>query len=234
MFPSFSKQKGTEALVQKLSARLSAHPLKSTPLQDIVWMAFDMETNSLDYRKAVPLSIAVLPVTTLGYQPGQVFSALIRPNKDLVRVGASIHQLMPEQLSQGKPEGEILEALLDWLPEDKPLVWVGHHVRFDYEILQRIIQRHASFKWKPAMVCTASMAIRLRHGIQARLENMNGDFYKLENLVAEYGLPGGARHSACSDAAACAQILLHQLAILHKQEVTTLGQLMAYGKPIDH
>lgn len=230
-FPRSSRRR--KATLPHLQSVFDAAPLRTTPIADVVWMVFDIETNSLDYRKAVPLSIAVLPVTTLGYQPSRLFETLLKPPEPMRHVGAAVHQLMPEQLQDGLDEPEFLEQLAGWLPHERPMVWVGHHARFDYEILKRMLQRHGGFQWKPVLYCTASAAVREVHGrSMASLEGIQKDAFRLEKLVDDLGLSGQARHQAAQDVAHTAQLLLHQLAHWRQKGASVLSEALAYGKPI--
>jgi DNA polymerase III epsilon subunit-like protein len=208
------------------------HPLPETPVEDIVWLAFDMEANSPDYRKAVPYSLAVIPIRHECYRPADAFEAIIQPHEQTQSTGATIHHLTPTELARGKPENEVLEALLEWLPLSEPCVWLGHFVRFDQELLRRMFRRAGVPDWQPELACTAGTSVRQKHGLQVATEQVVANEHRLEKLLRDYDMVPFGQHRAASDAAAAAHLFMHQLTGLKHQGLHRWDQLRSYVQPL--
>ncbi|MER2996035.1 3'-5' exonuclease [Pontibacter populi] len=195
----------------------------ATPISEAEFVVFDTETTGLDPKTDKVLSMGAVKVKGLQVLVQETFETLVQQEVQLGNKSAEVHGILPGDAQAGLPEQEALKAFLEFAGS---AVLVGHHVKFDVEMLNQIARRQGiNDKLRNHTVDTAQLAIRLerRHSSP---ETFSRADYSLDALVQKYNLPTEDRHTASGDAFTTAILLLKLLALAQKRGIKTVGELV--------
>lgn len=194
-----------------------------TPIAETTFVVFDTETTGLNSKTDKVLSIGAVKVQGLQVLVQDTFETLVRQDVQAGNKSAEVHGILPGQVQTGLPEQEALKAFLKFAGS---AILVGHHVRFDVEMLNQMARRQSiNDKLRNYTLDTAQLAIRLerRHSSP---DTFSSSDYSLDALVQKYNLPTEDRHTATGDAFTTAILLLKLLALAKKRGITTIGELV--------
>ncbi|WP_194756952.1 3'-5' exonuclease [Aliidiomarina indica] len=174
------------------------------PWQKRKWLALDIETNGLNPEQDGMLSLAWVPIYPPCIALDQSRYHLVHSDIALNQ-SAVVHRLSQEDIASGRPLREVIEAFI--AAADGHYL-VGHHLAFDWAVLQRALYL-LGIKWRPAgRYCTL-------HAEKKRLErHSQGISQGALTLAASrerYGLDAFVGHHALQDAIACAELFLAQV-----------------------
>lgn len=194
-------------------------PVSPSPLvSETCFLAIDLETTGLDPDHDHIVAIGWVPI-----DDGQIVLAgagqrLVRPPGPIGE-SATIHGLTDESLSDSPPIADVLPDLLAALAGR---ILVAHHAPFDVGFLLRVA---------PDLTVESVDTLALERHLMADRELPRGSF-RLGAARARRGLPAYAAHSACTDALACAELLLAQVAELEHRlrRPVTLRDLTQAGR----
>ena len=190
-------------------------------LTDVRFVVFDTETSGLDLRNNRLLSIGAVAVRGEEIEVSDSFECVIAQTDVGGSGAASVHGLVPSDLSGGLDEGIAVADFLAYAGRD---VLVAHHARFDCEMVKKALRKYRGTVLRNAWIDTALLAHRLDHGPIER--EFEPDKYGLDALLDRFGVDIDDRHTAAGDALATAVLLLVLLKAAHGRGIRTMGQLL--------
>lgn len=192
-------------------------PSPQTRAEDLPLLAVDVETTGLDTRNDHLLSIGFVPVDGPVITLAGAGHIVVRAAAE-VGQSATFHRITDDELAAGTHQEEALEALLEALTGR---VLLAHHATMETGFLERAVQQSFGVRIQIPTVDTMDLQYRLlTTGFDD--EPPRGAL-RLWAAREQYGLPRYLAHEALSDALACAELYLAQVAHLGWQ--TTLKQL---------
>ncbi len=182
---------------------------RRTPLASARWVAIDCETSGLDMARDRLLSVGAVAVVDGRIDLSRSFHTFVRQEAVSAPENILIHGIGGDAQRQGRPLGEVIDALGAFVGEAYP---VGFHAPFDAGILRR-----HGLRLKNDWLDLAQAAPALFPDRQVR--------NTLEDWLAAFGIAVHARHDALGDALSTAQLLLVALAEANRQRLQTVEAL---------
>ncbi|MFD2513746.1 PolC-type DNA polymerase III [Pontibacter locisalis] len=203
--------------------KINTQPATGTAIEETEFVVFDTETTGLDVENDRVLSIGAVKVFNLEVLVRESFECLVQQEVALGNKSPEVHGILPSEVQQGLTEQEALQAFLNFIGN---AVLVGHHVKFDIEMLDQIVRRSKiSGRIRNMRLDTATLARRLEK-FQFSPDSYNRSDYSLDALCARYKLPAESRHTASGDAFTTAILLLKLLKKAQKRGIKILGDLV--------
>lgn len=196
-----------------------AWPEPSTPVPELQLLAIDLETTGLDPSSHAALSVGFVPVDGPDIILGGARHLIIRAETE-VGQSAVVHHLTDDMIAKGAPMVEVLEITLAAL---KDRVLLAHFATIEEQFLSRACERHFG---APLVVPTID-TLTLHHRLlsQGFDDEARGNQLRLWNARERYGLPIYGAHEALTDALACAELYLGQVAELSSLKEQTYRSL---------
>jgi DNA polymerase III subunit epsilon len=199
-------------------------PPPQTLLTRAPLLAVDVETTGLDANRDQILSIGWVPVDGLDVRLSGAGQVLVRPS---VGVGdsASIHGLTDDALADALSPSDALDALFTAL---RGRVLLAHHAAIETGFVGRVSNGLHGFRPRFSVVDTMTLQFRLLS--QGFDDEPPQGSLRLWNARSQYGLPRYAAHNALTDALACAELYLAQVAELQSLSAKplTLKSVLKY------
>ncbi len=164
-------------------------------------VSLDLETNSLDPKTAVILSIAAVPIRGQRIMMSECFERTVRGDGAIDHEAVKYHRLRPVDVAHGLPAGDALAQFTDWLA-DRPII--GYCVGFDVAVIDRTLREQGLEGFDADRV-------DLRDLYRARVMRRNPDAALPGNLDAILDgllVPVVGRHTARGDATSVAMAYL--------------------------
>lgn len=196
-----------------------------TPLAAVRFLVLDAETTGLKVGEDRMLSLAVLPAREDQVAVSDMRSWLIRQPQPSLTQAVAVHGILPCETAQGSEEPEVLYQLLPML---RGAVLVGHHVRFDAEMIHAALRRQFGAGLRNMFVDTAHFAMGTLEAFR-KTGYPNQRPPSLDEVCAHCEIEPVERHTAVGDTFTTAEIFLHLLARLRQQVRTRplrLGDLL--------
>lgn len=203
-------------------------PPRSLPLDDVPFLALDIETSGLDPANSALLSVGFVPVHhgTIELSGARSYLVADAPTPASSakpataapsRVGQSavVHRLTDDQLDSGEPVAEVLAAVFSAL--------VGRVLLAHYAALEVAFLRAAARQvWgvAPDILAADTMAVQAGLIAPGFDDEPRRDELRLWTARRHFGLPAARAHSAAGDAIACAELFLAQSAELARRRST--------------
>ncbi|WP_084605355.1 exonuclease domain-containing protein [Psychromonas aquimarina] len=207
-----SKNAGLKAYFQA-QIQLIDLPIKQAPL-----LALDLEMTGLNPKLDQIISIGLIPVIEGKILLAQAQYKLIKINGS-VGQSAAVHGVLDQHLLQAVS----IKKALQWLIQQATgKVLAAHHASLDLSFLQQAISQHLNEKCR--LSALDSLDIERRRLLRCQSFIKEGEL-RLGKCRERYNLPLYAAHNALTDALACAELLLAQLAAdsgIHKVKVSQL------------
>ena len=195
-------------------------PVPATPLAQARLLAIDIETTGLDPARDQILSVGFVPVDGPTITLSGASQLLVRPSTD-VGESARFHGLTDDALTAGVSLPDALAAILGAL---SGRVLLAHHAAIETGFLITACQRVYGAPVHFGVVDTMA----LQFGLLSRGfddEPPKGSL-RLWTARGQYGLPHYAAHEALTDALACAELYLAQIAELQAGHPLTLKAVL--------
>lgn len=205
-------------------ADLAAHPPPPAgcAVDDLELLAVDLETTGLDPGRHEVLSVGWVPVQGTAVQLGGAAHVRVRPaGRDGVGTSAAVHGITDDALADAATLEEVLPLLLAAL---HGRVLLAHHAVVEVGFLTAACRAHYGAAPELTVVDTVQLHRRvLRRG------RTHGHVADEELTLAaarrHLGLPRYRAHEALTDALACAELYLAQVAHLRGDGSMRLRQL---------
>lgn len=177
-------------------------PALQSDLDALPLVALDFETDGLA-RTAQILEAGWVGLSGGAVQLASAGQIRVRATSRLQESAVVIHQITDDAAAHGVPEADMLANLVAALA-GKPVV--AHAAQIERHFLNAACQRCFGAPFVGRFICT--MALEQRWFDRPRAP----DGLRLGKLRAGYGLPAYRAHDGLTDAIACAELLLAQLA----------------------
>lgn len=200
-------------------ARGPAAPPGGTPVRRLRLLAVDVETTGLDPGRDAILAVGLVPVDGLRIELAGARRLVVRHDGD-VGSSVAVHGLTHDVLAVGQPLERVLAEVFAAL-DGRALL--AHHAALEEGFLGAAARR--SWGRAPDLrgVDTLALQRRLlapRHGDEPPPGSL-----RLWAARRRFGLPDVPAHDALSDALACAELYLAQVAELGARRELTLDDL---------
>lgn len=181
------------------------------PVADLHLVAVDVETTGLDPSRHELVSIGLVPVRGTAIDLGGAAQYAVRPDSPAgVGQSATVHGITDDQAARAQPLGEVLPELLSALQGG---LLLAHHASIEVGFLARACRSLGLAPPDLTVVDTVRLQRRvLRRGHS--LGHVADEELTLERARRHHGLPRYHSHDALSDALACAELYLAQVAAL--------------------
>jgi DNA polymerase-3 subunit epsilon len=194
-------------------------PASRTDVAHLPLLALDLETTGLDPRSDRILSVGFVPVDGLQIDLSGAEQLLCRADVE-VGQSATIHGITDDALTSGISQRSMLERVAHALTGR---VLLAHHAAIETEFLSTAYARELGVALPITAVDTMELQSRVlrSHGG----EDLPPGALRLATARAHLGLPRYAAHEALTDALACAELYLAQVARLSGGQSMTLKAL---------
>lgn len=200
-------------------------PAADTPLEQIEFVAMDIETTGLDAKRHAIVSIGLIPFTLERIRSDQAWYQLVRPYGDLLPESVTFHHITHSDIRQAPRFAESLDRLLECLAGKITVVHYRNIERtFIDEAVQHAVGESLLFPLIDTMQIEANLYPQRQPGWLLRLLGKQPLSIRLTDSRSRYGLPLYQAHHALTDALATAELFQAQVA-QHFSPQLRLGDL---------
>jgi DNA polymerase III subunit epsilon len=185
------------------------------------YLAIDLETTGLDYRKDVILSVGHVTLSGGAIVLASSEHRVVRIGRDIPAASAVIHQITDDQAALGEDLEVVLADLLAVLAGK---VLIAHHARIETTFLSRACQQVYGVAMPVPVVDTQVLAQRQ---LERRQIAYKGSDLRLHALGERYNLPRYAAHNAFYDALSAAELFLAQATNMGDGRALALRDILA-------
>lgn len=188
-------------------------PAADTPLDQLEFVALDIETTGLDARRHAIVSIGLIPFTLQRIRSDQAWHQLVRPHGDLLPESVTFHHITHSDIRSAPRFAEILGSLLQHLTGRIAVVHYRHIERaFLDAAAQHALGESLVFPLIDTMQIEANLNPQRQPGWLLRLLGKQPLSIRLADSRARYRLPLYQAHHALTDALATAELFQAQVA----------------------
>lgn len=198
--------------------------LKGKNLDEVTFVVLDLETSGLHVVKDKVLSFGGIKVVKGSLHVSDSLEKVFKQSLTAFPENGEsvkIHGLLKKDTSMGEEKGEGLKEVVDFIGDD---IVVGHHVEFDWLMLNKVLEKYQGKRLGNLKLDTAKLAAKLDQG--AFGNNYSGKEFGLDELCRRYGIEPFDRHTAAGDAFITAQLLIKLIQLAQMKGLLTVGQLM--------
>lgn len=196
-------------------------PEPSTPASELRLLAIDLETTGLNASSDQALSVGFVPVDGPDIILGGARHLIIQGEME-VGQSAVLHHLTDDMIAEGAP---MVNVLVETLAALKGRVLLAHFADIEEQFLSGACERHFGAPLVVPKIDTMELHSRLLS--QGFDDEARGNELRLWNARERYGLPSYSAHEALTDALACAELYLGQVAELSAMKPQTYRSLEA-------
>lgn len=178
-------------------------PDPDVPVDALDMTAIDLETDGLDFAASAILEAGVVNARAHAIAAASAQRIRFRPASALRASSVVIHRITDDALANALPEDDALARLLPLLA-GKPLI--AHFAEIEAGFLDAACRRTYGAPFVAAFICTMQLENRWFPRPRA------ADGLRLGTLRAAYRLPAYRAHDGLTDALACAELLMAQIA----------------------
>ncbi|MCU0571855.1 MAG: 3'-5' exonuclease [Syntrophobacteraceae bacterium] len=166
-------------------------------LEDVTFVAVDLETTGLDFKRDEIIAFAGIPMKDMKIRLSEASYLTICPERYRID-GMKYHGISADDLKLSPCFEDVADHILAVLDG----ILVGYCVEVDYRFLQRYLRKSGrSFSRKTVDIAILERWIIDRHG-----RRRTGEDLSFDALLKRYGLKEYYRHNAMADAFFSAQI----------------------------
>lgn len=173
------------------------------PISQIALAAIDLETDGLDAASHAVLEAGIVDMDAYAIHGPSAQRIRFRPDVALNADAVVIHRITDDAAAAAQP---IEQALADVLTACAGKVLVAHFAEIESGFLDAACKRLYGTGFVAPFICTMQLETRLFPRQFAQ------DGLRLSKLRGRYGLPPYRAHDGLTDAVACGELLLAQLA----------------------
>lgn len=192
-------------------------------IEDLEFVILDTETTGLNLEKDRILSIGALKLYQGRLKVKEAFEVYVK-QEHFSKDSVPIHGLLQESVSHQISEKTAVEMLRAYIGE---AIIIGHHIRFDMEVLRRAFLRH-DLTPIPNLCLDTGMLYRktlLKTPLLRKKEH-----YSLDDLARRFDLNCKDRHTALGDAYLTAMAFQHILELLYAKGDISVKKLRDWGQ----
>ncbi|MDV3219910.1 exonuclease domain-containing protein [Intrasporangium sp.] len=183
-------------------------PSSRTDVAALPLLALDLETTGLDPRVDHVVSVGFVPVDGLVIDLSGAQRLLCRAHAE-VGQSAAVHGITDDALDEGIALSEIIDRVADAL---RGRVLLAHHAGIETEFLSAGCERTHGVPLPVEVVDTMELQARVLRSHSGA--DLPPGALRLATARAHLGLPRYVAHEALTDALACAELYLAQVARL--------------------
>lgn len=198
---------------------------KKTPLRNIRFVVLDTETTGLDVNQDKLLSIGAVAVKNRKIYIADRFEFYVQQQYQGGKEGIKVHGILPKHNLGAQSAKNILIELLAYLQNS---VLVGHHVGFDFAVLNLAFNQHLYGQLRNPTLDTVHLAQRIQSPFYQTISNINEQL-SLDELCLQYNVPIYNRHTAGGDALITALLFVKLMGRLEKKGIEDWGSLFRKG-----
>lgn len=184
-----------------------------TPIADTPLLALDLETTGLDPRCHGIVSIGLVPLNSRCIQSSKARQWLVKPRFPLTSSSVKIHRITDSALANAP---DLLDILPEFLAAIRGKVLLVHCADIERQFLAAALNVRLQESLAFPVIDTMELEARLHRGkpltLWQKLRKQRQPSIRLAASRARYGLPPYLPHHAVTDALACAELFLAQLA----------------------
>lgn len=185
-------------------------PDPSTPLDEVPLLALDVETTGLDVDEDRVIAVGWVPVDGVSIDLSGAQRHILATRRQ-VGESATVHGLTDDVVAAGEIPIHVLAEVLGAL---SGRVLLAHHASIEVGFLAAACRRVYGVPFVASSVDTLTLQRRvLTEGLGARPDPLPGAL-RLWAARERYGLPRYRAHEPLTDALACAELYLAQVAEL--------------------
>lgn len=191
----------------------------TTPLSDMDFVAFDLETTGLNAMVSQIVEMGAIRFRLDGEEQDR-FEQLIDPQCAIPRAATRIHGITGPMV-RGKPTiAEVLPEFLEFLGEPSTIL-LAHNARFDLKFLGLALAKTNTAAPLHPIIDTLALSRRCIR---------NAPTFRLEDLAIHLGLAESEDHRALADA--CLAAGLFEKSLRRIRGATTVGDLFSFSRPL--
>lgn len=179
------------------------------PISQIDMAAIDLETDGLDAASHAVLEAGIADMDTCAIYASSARRIRFRPDTALNPGAVVIHRITDDAVAAAKP---LEEALAGVLAACAGKVLVAHFAEIESAFLDAACKRVYGTGFVAPFICTMQLETRWFPRQFAQ------DGLRLSKLRGRYGLPPYRAHDGLTDAVACGELLLAQLAHVARKD----------------
>lgn len=189
-------------------------------INQLDFIVLDTETTGLDSSKDSILSFGAVKISDLKIQVNTAVEWYPK-SENVTGKAAQIHGLVG--ISDQILIDEFLKRLLPYLGNS---IIVGHHIRFDLEMISKDLKVFGLNRLPNAVIDTLDLAIRIEYGPNSDLSRIPMGDFGLDQLCKRYGIEMDDRHTAGGDAFLTAQLFLKLLKLAERKGIKNYKSLI--------
>ncbi|USQ76936.1 exonuclease domain-containing protein [Ornithinimicrobium cryptoxanthini] len=195
---------------------------RDRPVTELDLLAVDLETTGLDPSRHEVLSVGMVPVHGLSIALGGARGYAVRPaGPGGVGESAAVHGITDDTAAGARSLSEVLPVVLAAL---EGRVLLAHHARIETGFLDAACRGHGVALPDLVVVDTVRLQRRVLRRGRSHAQVADQEL-GLAAARRHLGLPRYRSHDALTDALACAELYLAQVAALAGDGTMTLRQL---------
>lgn len=218
----FPKRKFKQAFIEEYYNRFDHKIGAKTPIDSVRFVVLDTETTGLNPRHDFVLSIGAFGVANGSIKLNDSFDQTLKPERILKNSSITIHEITQAAQKNSLPAQTVFQHFTEYIGNS---ILVGHHIAFDYSILNHNAKRLFDFRFVNKTIDTLALAQRLEHPNKSPDLIKNSE-YSLDALCERYHIEPVGRHTATGDAYSTALLFVKLLKLAQKRNITTIGDLL--------
>lgn len=179
--------------VIKLCNSYNKANLMSKPISETEFCVIDTETTGLDINTAKVINLAAVKIRN--FKIIDYYNVFINPGFEIDKESIKWHGITDEMV---KDKPFIIEVLPEFIKFIRKSVLVGHHIRFDVDMICK--------EMKETFGCSLEQKYLDTMFIYTRIINKKNDHVGLDFLLDLYKVKCNGRHTALGDAMATAEV----------------------------
>ncbi|RQW63481.1 3'-5' exonuclease [Vibrio viridaestus] len=201
----------------------SGLPAPTTPIEEIEFLAIDLETTGLNSQKDDIISIGVVPFTLDRVYLGHAREWMVKPRRKLSEESIVIHGITHSDIANAPDFTEIFPDLLKMM---EGRIMVVHYLEIERTFLDKVFKSRVGEGFEFPVIDTMNIEEKVLKKSQKGFFNFRNSPEKISTRLAlsrrRYGLPNYPPHHALTDAIATAELLQAQIAHYFnaKQEIS--------------
>lgn len=192
-------------------------------IEDLEFVILDTETTGLNLEKDRILSIGALKLYQGRLKVKEAFEVYVK-QEHFSKDSVPIHGLLQESVSHQISEKTAVEMLRAYIGD---AIIIGHHIRFDMEVLRRAFLRH---DLTPITNLCLDTGMLYRKTLLKTPLLRKKEHYSLDDLARRFDLNCKDRHTALGDAYLTAMAFQHILELLYAKGDISIKKLRDWGQ----